>query len=92
MVVGRLRDAGRSKGYAELLYLTALMYADTLPLIPENGEEQAEWRGHLKGLRSALVCLARAKRSLDFEDAAAIVNDEIDSAKAVIDEARDPEG
>ena len=69
----RLADDGFSEGYGSLLFLTALVGTDAEALDPETDEERSEWRGHLRGLRSALVCLAMHDTKLSPAVAAAVV-------------------
>lgn len=73
VIIKRLTDQGYTSGYGTLLFLTAYLGADPESLEPENAEERFEWRGHFRGLRAALACLAMHERQLEADAAATVV-------------------
>lgn len=80
----QIMNEGFSESYALLIHLLALMGSDPVALEPENDEELAEWRGHLKGLRAALFCLAMHERRIGPESAALVVKLHIETATTIL--------
>jgi hypothetical protein len=76
----RLEGDGFSEGYGSLLFLATLLGTDAEDLRPKNDEERFEWRGHLRGLRAALACLAIHDASLTPGEAAAVVEEHLAEA------------
>jgi len=79
-ILDRVTKEGYTDSYGTLLHLTAAMGSDPEALGPTNAEELAEWCGHLKGLRAALLTLAMHERQLDPEEAVLVVNRHIEEA------------
>lgn len=84
VVLERLADQGFSNSYGSLLFLAALVGTDTEQLDPKSDEERFEWRGHVKGLQSALLCVAMYEHGLDPELAGLVVMTHVDEAMAII--------
>lgn len=84
VVLRALADEGFSGSYGALLVMTVLVGTDAETLEPENDEERHEWRGHLHGLRSALVCVAMNEAELGPEEAALVVQGHIAYAARVL--------
>ena len=80
VLLSRLADEGFSGSYGALLFMTVLIGTDAETLEPESDEERHEWRGHLYGLRSALVCVAMHEAGIGPEAAAGIVQRHIEDA------------
>lgn len=78
--LNRVREEGYTDSYGALLHLTAVVGSDPDALKPVSAEEQAEWRGHIKGLRAALVCLAMHERHAEPEAVALVVDRHIEDA------------
>jgi hypothetical protein len=79
-IIGRLLDQGYTTSYGTLIHLTALMGPDPEALEPQDDEERYEWRGHYKGLRAALACLAMHEKAVGPESAAALVGHHVTEA------------
>lgn len=80
VILSRLAAEGFSASYGALLFQVALVGTDAETLEPESDEEHFEWRGHLSGLRSALMCVAMHEVELDPEAAAAAVRKHLEDA------------
>ncbi|MFL6110904.1 MAG: hypothetical protein ACJ786_06080 [Catenulispora sp.] len=80
VILSRLADEGFSGSYGALLFMTVLVGTDAETLEPESEEERHEWRGHLYGLRSALVCVVMHEAGVGPEDAAGIVRRQLEEA------------
>lgn len=76
----RVMEEGYTDSYGALLYLTAVMGSDADALAPASAGEENEWRGHLKGLRAALLCLAMHERRAEPEEVALVVGRHIEDA------------
>lgn len=79
-ILKRLMGEGYSSSYGELVCVAARLGMDVESLEPDSDEERYEWRGYLRGLRSALHCLAMHERTIGPDSAAFIVNGQISEA------------
>ena len=76
----RVMEEGYTDSYGTLLHLAAVMGSGPEAFYSSHGEEFAEWCGHFKGLKAALLCLALHERQIGPEEAALVVNRHIDDA------------
>lgn len=72
-ILKRVMEEGYTDSYGTLLHLTAVMGSDPKALEPNSDEELAEWRGHLNGLRAALLAVAMHEHKLKPRAAALVV-------------------
>lgn len=91
-VLKRLADQGFTSSYGSLLFLAVLVGTDPDQLAPENDEERFEWRGHIKGLQSALHCVVMHERQLEPELAGMVVMTHVEEAATLIAQHGDAGG
>jgi len=72
-VLRLLAQEGYSGSYGTLLVLALQVGADPDGLTPESDAELFEWRGHLRGLRAALTCVAMYEAKLGPAEAVVVV-------------------
>lgn len=82
--LNRVVAEGHTDSYGVLLHLIAVMGVDPKALFPASDEERAVWRGHFKGLKAALLCLAMYEQELEPGAAAAVVNQHIVDAMSIL--------
>jgi hypothetical protein len=87
--LNRVTKEGYTDSYGTLLCLTAVMGSDPDALGPMGAEERAEWRGHFKGLRAALLSLAMHERRLDPEAAVQVVGQHLEDAMSDLKQGND---
>lgn len=88
-VLARAADQGFSSSYGALLYLAVLIGTDPEQLDPKGDEERFEWRGHIKGLQAALLCIAMHEHGLDPDLAGMVVMTHVEEAMATISRSGD---
>lgn len=73
------------------MHLLALVSGDPTTLQPDGELELAEWRGHFKGLRSALHCMLMHEKAMAPESAALVVEEHLARALTDLDTSADPD-
>ncbi|MBS2547446.1 hypothetical protein KGQ19_11240 [Catenulispora sp. NL8] len=68
-----------------LLHLVAVMGREPKALNPRTEKELAEWSGHFRGLKSALLCLVMHERKVEPSSAALVVYRHVKSATDDLD-------
>lgn len=86
--LNRVMAEGHTQSYGTLLHLVTVMDVDPTALCPESDEELAEWRGHCKGLKAALLCLAMCEQELEPNAAVLVVNQHIADAMSNLELGR----
>lgn len=84
-ILNRVTQEGHTDSYGVLLHLVAVMGAEPMALEPRTETEHTEWRGHFKGLRAALYCLAMHEQEVGPDSAALIVHQHIRDATDDLD-------
>lgn len=84
-ILSRVAQEGHTDSYGVLLHLVAVMGREPKALNPRTEKELAEWSGHFRGLKSALLCLAMHERKIEPGPAALVVCQHINDAADDLD-------
>ncbi|WP_194906246.1 hypothetical protein [Catenulispora rubra] len=84
-ILSRVMQEGHTDSYGVLLHLVAVMGREPKALNPRTEKELAEWSGHFRGLKAALLCLVMHEQKVEPGPAAVVVCRHIEDASDELD-------
>ena len=79
-ILSRVVQEGHTDSYGVVLHLVAVMGTEPKALNPRTEREHAEWSGHFRGLKAALLCLVMHEQKVKPASAAMVVSRHIKNA------------